>query len=615
MTRFVALAFCVVAFALRALDAAENPARLAAPDPARGVIGLAVRVIPPARLGSFPVDAVFIVRVFENTDRFDADHLIRSTITTDGSAYVLNVEPGRYVAVGCTFNPEPSNVDAEPPAPDTPGEGVVVFSEADIVMTEVDVRAGAVVFIGKIDVSSTTKTKGADRAQSHYLSLIAPKGAKQGFMARAFTGHLVYNGSFKHIEKSEAAEARFWGEAIDTLFKGDAGWTDRIARRSIAPAGAVASSAPPGAPLSSDEFLSRVCITVNTAKARASGRAEEAASIARAACGTAMANWASHGCREKPDQDRCTRRLASWDDQLKESGSSLLFTAAQAGQVSICEIMIAMGRDPNAPVANGATPLSIASERPYPEIVALFSKAAALAPAPSRPAAAVAEEPDEARAAMKAGDYATALRLLTPRADGGEPGAQNMLGVLELEGWGVDRDYAKALANFRKSAEQRDAKGAYNLGRMYDNGWGVTKDLSEAAKWYRISADKGYPLGQSILGAMYATGDGVAQDYAQAMTWYSLAADQGEPEAQRRLGLMYADGQGVTRDDAQAFSWYLKSANQGNLGGEYWVGRFYLEGRGIEKNVELARTWLDKAAGDGSPDALKLLSESLKPAP
>jgi TPR repeat protein len=216
----------------------------------------------------------------------------------------------------------------------------------------------------------------------------------------------------------------------------------------------------------------------------------------------------------------------------------------------------------------------------------------------------------DARTAMKAGDYVTALRILPPIAEGGDAVAQNMLGMLYLQGWGVEQDHEKALSLFRKSAGQGDPKGAYNLGRMYDNAWGVTKDFAEAVKWYRASAEKGYPLGQSILGAMYASGDGVPRDYALAMKWYRLAADQGEPEAQRRVGYMYAEGQGVPKDDAQAFAWYRKAADQENVGGQYWVGRFYLEGRGTEKNFELAKEWLGKAAAQGSAEAQQLLKEA-----
>jgi hypothetical protein len=142
----------------------------------------------------------------------------------------------------------------------------------------------------------------------------------------------------------------------------------------------------------------------------------------------------------------------------------------------------------------------------------------------------VQQQVEDGRRAIANGDYATAVRLLTPAAQQGNPEAQNALGVLYSEGWGVRQDYTEAVAWLRKAAEQGHAKGQYNYGRMFDNGHGVTRDESQAVAWYRKSAEQGYPLGQSILGAIYATGSGVPQSFAEALKWYRLAGEQGEPE-------------------------------------------------------------------------------------
>jgi DTW domain-containing protein YfiP len=376
------LAFVTV-LAASASSAGAQPPSLERPDPARGLIGISVTVTVPAKTRSFPADAVFFARVYDDADRVDADHVVRSTTVAQGRAYLVNVVPGRYVAVGCTFDPEPPDDAGEPRTPDSPGEGVVVFSEADIAKTEVDVPAAAVAFMGRVDVQCSSKIKESDAAQAHYLPMIAPKGAKQGFLARAFNGHLIYTGAFTRIDRDAPADARFWSDTLGTSFKNDAAWTARVSQRPAAAAGVVAGTAPPGGPLPVEAFLSRVCVDVNTAKARASGRPDEAKSIAAGACRAAMADWDAKGCRDDAGRDPCKRRLASWDAQLKASGSSLLFAAAQAGEASICATLLAMGSDPNAPISTGATPKSIATERGYAEIVALFSETAAPPPAPA----------------------------------------------------------------------------------------------------------------------------------------------------------------------------------------------------------------------------------------
>ena len=52
-------------------------------------------------------------------------------------------------------------------------------------------------------------------------------------------------------------------------------------------------------------------------------------------------------------------------------------------------------------------------------------------------------------------------------------------------------DYATALLQFRSLADQGDARAQNNLGMMYDTGQGVLENYNEAAKWFRRAADQG----------------------------------------------------------------------------------------------------------------------------
>jgi len=173
-----------------------------------------------------------------------------------------------------------------------------------------------------------------------------------------------------------------------------------------------------------------------------------------------------------------------------------------------------------------------------------------------------ADDLEDGRAAIGAGDYATALRLLKPLADQGNAAAQNAVGALYLEGWGVEQDYDEARQWFLKAAEQGHAKAQVNMGNLYDQGFGVPRDYAEAAKWFRMAAEQGYVQGQALLGAMYAVGEGVPQDFPQAVKWYRMAAEQGDAEAQYRLGFMYEAGEGVAPDSAETEKWYRMAAEQ-----------------------------------------------------
>lgn len=236
----------------------------------------------------------------------------------------------------------------------------------------------------------------------------------------------------------------------------------------------------------------------------------------------------------------------------------------------------------------------------------LFSATVLLAVAWST--AAIAETPAESvergRAAIERGKYAKAWRLLAPIAEEGNPDAQNAIGVMTQQGWGVKPDAATAAKWYRAAAEQGHPKGQFNLGRLYDEGKGAPQDFEQAVAWYRKAADQGYALGQSALGAMYATGDGVEQDYVEAIEWYLRAARQGEPEAQRRVGMMYAEAQGVEQDYAEAEKWFREGALQGHAGCQFWLGRLYENGWGVKRDYDEAASWYRLAAEQGMTEAM-----------
>ena len=142
--------------------------------------------------------------------------------------------------------------------------------------------------------------------------------------------------------------------------------------------------------------------------------------------------------------------------------------------------------------------------------------------------AALANPLDDATAAYRRGDYATAYVLLQPLADAGDRAAQHNLGVYYAVGQG---DYAEAGSWFRRAADQGLADAQFNLGVLYASGRGVPQDYREAAMWYRKAASQGHPLAQLNLGAIYANGQGIPRDYVEAHKWFNLAASS-LPESQ-----------------------------------------------------------------------------------
>jgi uncharacterized protein len=149
-------------------------------------------------------------------------------------------------------------------------------------------------------------------------------------------------------------------------------------------------------------------------------------------------------------------------------------------------------------------------------------------------ATAVAGPLEDGVAAVKRGDYATALRLFRPLADQGDDVAQFDLGVLYNKGWGVRQDYVQAAKWYRLAAGQGNADAQYNLGILYDDG----HRYGEAVNWYRKAADQGLADAQYNLGILYAKGRGVPQDYVQAYMWFNLLAEQGDTNATKNRDLV-----------------------------------------------------------------------------
>ena len=161
------------------------------------------------------------------------------------------------------------------------------------------------------------------------------------------------------------------------------------------------------------------------------------------------------------------------------------------------------------------------------------------------------------------------------------------------------KEYTEAAEWYRKAAEQGLAEAQNNLGFMYRNGYGVDQDYSEAIKWYRKAVEQGYIKAQFNLGKLHELGYGVTKDYIEAVSWYRKAAEQEHPEAQYHLGKMYEQGYGVTKDYKEAVIWYRKSAEHGNPAGQYMLGYMYHKGLGGWKNYDKGIEWLLKSAEQG----------------
>ncbi len=89
-------------------------------------------------------------------------------------------------------------------------------------------------------------------------------------------------------------------------------------------------------------------------------------------------------------------------------------------------------------------------------------------------------------------------------------------------------EYERAYATLRSLSETTNDEytglAQYYLGVMYLNGQGIEQDYTEAAKWLRKAAERHIEQAQFKLGNLYLQGNGLPKDYEYAYAWYRVGA-------------------------------------------------------------------------------------------
>ncbi len=130
-----------------------------------------------------------------------------------------------------------------------------------------------------------------------------------------------------------------------------------------------------------------------------------------------------------------------------------------------------------------------------------------------------------ARNAYARGDFARAVRVLTPLALRGSPQAQAMLGFMYENGLGVPQGYDAASDLYCQAAAAGNPFGQAMLGLMYDKGHGVPLDVILAYKWLNLAAGRAGPAQRSYFlrlrnaVASKMSTDQIATGQALALSW------------------------------------------------------------------------------------------------
>lgn len=127
-----------------------------------------------------------------------------------------------------------------------------------------------------------------------------------------------------------------------------------------------------------------------------------------------------------------------------------------------------------------------------------------------------------------------------------------------IEAW-QKADYAAAVAIWRPLAQGGDPDAQFNLGQAYRLGRGVPIDLAAAQIWLERAAGKGHLDAQTTLGLLlFQNGSHTA-----AVRWLKAASDKAEPRAMLVYGTALFNGDGVPQDPIQGYAYISRAAAQG----------------------------------------------------
>lgn len=117
------------------------------------------------------------------------------------------------------------------------------------------------------------------------------------------------------------------------------------------------------------------------------------------------------------------------------------------------------------------------------------------------------------------------MALLKESADEGFKRAQVEMGIFLSDSLIFEPDYPLAIKYFEMAALSNDGEACFNLGILYMNGTGVNKNIEKSFDYFNKSAELNFPLGIHQIGAFYLEGLFVEENYSKAIQYFKRACD------------------------------------------------------------------------------------------
>ncbi|MBQ7607336.1 MAG: sel1 repeat family protein [Desulfovibrionaceae bacterium] len=138
-------------------------------------------------------------------------------------------------------------------------------------------------------------------------------------------------------------------------------------------------------------------------------------------------------------------------------------------------------------------------------------------------------------------DYSKARTYLSEAANAGIAKAQEIVGLMLLNGMGCAVDAKEGIRYMSMAAEQNSAFALWQMGMACANGIVVEKNLEKAVECYTNASDQNFASARFELGLLYMYGTGVPKDEEKGGELISRAADDGCDLAVRYLARKEVD--------------------------------------------------------------------------
>lgn len=190
------------------------------------------------------------------------------------------------------------------------------------------------------------------------------------------------------------------------------------------------------------------------------------------------------------------------------------------------------------------------------------------------------------------------------------------VGIMYLNGYGVEKNFDKARYYFEKAAALNVKYAMIFLGEMYEKGFGVEKNLDKAREYYENVAASGKGMTDTAeailkLAEMYEEGNGVTKNLETARDFYKRAAAILNANV---IGIFavftgaFANPQNAPRFFIEKYNWLEDAANLGDSFAMLLLGNLYRNGyEGVEQNYKKAVEFYEKSAALGNTEAMCLL--------